>query len=128
MKRILLRLVLRDKFLGQLAAAAASAAAAYGMTLIPGAPGIVSLVVGALLQLPEGTELSQASLAAALTPILLAAINAVVQELVVRDNNSLLADLQDAGVYDGRIDGHVGPVAKAAVDRLIGSRPETRVR
>ena len=123
MKRILLRLFLRRPVIAQIAAAAASAASAYGMTFIPGAPEIVRVILAGLLQLPEGTQLTQAGLAAAITPILLAAINAVVQEMAGRGNNAVLSDLQDAGVYNGSLDRVIGPVAKAAVDRLIDQGP-----
>lgn len=119
MKRLLLRLFLRDKLIGQIAAAVASAAAAYGMTYIPGAPDLIKVVLVALLQLPEGTDLTQAGLTAGLTPIILALLNSLVQEFVVRDNNKVLADLKEAGTYEGKIDGWVGPQAKKALDDLI---------
>ena len=119
MKNLLFRLFLKDKFLGQIAAAVASVAAAYALTYLPGAPEIVKLLVVSLLQLPEGTQLTQTGLAAALTPIVLALFNAVVQEIVVRGNNAVLTDLKDAGVYEGKVDGWLGKVAKGAIDTLI---------
>jgi hypothetical protein len=120
MKKFLLRLFLRDKFLGQIAQAVAAAAASYAMTYIPGAPEIIEVIVRALLQMPDGTELTHAGLAAALAPIVLALINAVVQEIVTRDNNTVLKELKTFGPYDGKIDGWVGPDAKAAVEKLLG--------
>lgn len=119
MKRLLLRLFLRDKLIGQIAAAVASAAAAYGMTYVPGAPDLIKIVLVALLQLPEGTDLTQAGLTAALTPVILAVLNTLVQEFVIRDNNKILADLKDAGTYEGKLDGWVGPDAKKALDNII---------
>jgi hypothetical protein len=119
MKNLLFRLFLKDKFLGQIAAAVASVAAAYAFTYLPGAPEIEQLLVVSLLQLPDGTELTQAGLTAALTPVILGVINAVVQEVVVRGNNAVLTDLKDAGVYDGKVDGWLGKVAKGAIDSLI---------
>ncbi len=121
MKRLFLRLFLHERFLGQLAAAAAAALAAYLLTLIPGAPALVETLIATLLQLPEGTELTQTSLTAALTPLFLALINAIVQELVIRDNNRALDTLQDTGLYPGKKDGWIGPIAQGAIKVLSGN-------
>jgi hypothetical protein len=120
LKRLLAALFLRDKFVGQLAAAAAAALAAYLMTFVPGLPAIAQAVIGAALALPEGTVLTHGGLTAALTPIFLAAINAVLAEFVVRDNNRVLDNLADAGIYSGPRDGWVGPLAQDALERLTG--------
>lgn len=119
MKNLLFRLLLKDKFLGQIAAAVAAVAASYALTYLPGAPEVVQILVVSLLQLPEGTELTQSGLTLALTPLILGLINAVVQEVVVRGNNAVLTDLKDAGVYEGKVDGWLGQIAKGAIDTLI---------
>jgi len=118
LKRILAALFLRDKFLGQLAATAAAALAAYLMTLIPGLPAIAQTVLAAALSLPEGTVLTQGGLTAAFTPIFLAVLNALIAEFVIKDNNRVLTNLADAGVYPGPKDGWVGPIAQGAIERL----------
>lgn len=122
MKRLFLRLFLRDKLIGQIAAAAASALAAYLMTLIPGLPGLVQITLSAALQLPEGTQITQSGLTATLTPIFLAILNALIQELVIRDNNKLLAELKADGVYEGPLDGWVGEIARDSVKALKGKK------
>lgn len=118
MKKLLLSFLLKDKFLGQLAAWIASALAAALISFIPGAPEIVQTIVVSLLQLPEGVELTQPGIAAALTPFLLWVINALVQRVLVKDNNAVLSELQPVG-YEGKLDGWVGPVAKRVIDGLI---------
>lgn len=50
-------------------------------------------------------------------------IAGVVGELIAgfrerKRNNVMLTDLKDLGVYDGKLDGVVGPVARAAVTKL----------
>ena len=53
----------------------------------------------------------------------LAVIVGAVGEVIVRfklkkQNNKTLQDLSDLGVYDGKMDGVVGPVARAAITNL----------
>jgi hypothetical protein len=123
MKQLFLRLFLRDRLIGQIASAAAAAAAAYLMTLIPGLPAIAQAALAAALSLPEGATLTQGGLTAALTPVILAVINGVVQELVARDNNKVLAELKLSGVYDGKLDGWVGPIAKKGI-KILADRTD----
>ena len=121
MKKLFLSLFLRDKLIGQLAAAAASAAAAYLVTLLSGLPDFAQPIVSAILNLPEGTAITPATLTVVLAPLFLAVINTVIQEFLIKDNNKVLVDLKATGLYEGKIDGWVGPNAKAAVEKLIDS-------
>ena len=119
MKKLLLKIVLRDKFVGQIASAAASAAAAWLVSLIPGTPELVITVLRSLLDVPPGTELTTGGITVMLTPIIYSILSSVIQELVTKDNNIVLNQLKDAGVYKGPIDGWVGPIASAGVERLV---------
>lgn len=118
MKQLLLSFLLKDKFIGQLVAWITSAIGALAISFIPGAPEWIQVVIVHLLQLPEGVEITQAGIATALTPFILWIINALVQRVLVRDNNAVLTELKPAG-YEGKIDGWVGPVAKSVIDGLI---------
>ena len=119
MKKLFIKLFARDKFLGQLAASAASVAAGYLVSLLPSAPEFVTVFARAFLSLPSDVAITQAGVAAALFPAFLVVIQAVVQHYLVSDNNKVLADLTTTGLYSGKLDGHVGPEARAAVDSLI---------
>jgi len=118
MKKLLMRLILREKFIGQIAAASASAAAAYLVSLIPGAPELVVTILGSVLGIPEGSEITTGSVTIVLTPVILAILNAVVQEMVAKDNNKMLTTLTHKGSYTGPLDGWVGPEANAAAKQL----------
>jgi hypothetical protein len=123
LKRIILKLVLRPKLLGQFAAAIAASAAGVLASLVPGLPGFVVQIATVAFQLPEGTELNQMTIAAVLTPLFLAVINAIVAELLRKDNNKVLEDLAAAGVYSGEVDGWIGPRAENGVMQLIRAVP-----
>lgn len=119
MKAILLNLFFSGRVKRRISAAIAAAVASYALQLLPGTPEIVSLVFAALLDLPEGTELSQRGLMLALTPTIYAMIEAVVLELRAKGNNKVLKQLQASGYYDGKLDGWVGPQASEAVEKLL---------
>jgi len=104
---------------GQIASAAASAAAAWLVSLIPGTPELVITVLRSLLDVPPGTELTTGGITVMLTPIIYSILSSVIQELVTGDNNKALTQLKNAGVYAGPIDGWVGPVASAGIERLV---------
>ncbi len=119
MKKLLLKFVLRDKFVGQIASAAASAAAAWLVSLIPGAPELVITILRSVLEVPQGTEITAAGVTVMLTPVIYSVLSAVVQEMVSKDANVVLNQLKDAGVYSGPIDGWVGPIASEGVEKLV---------
>lgn len=119
MKNILTRIFLKDKFIGQIAAAVASVAAAYIATYVPGVPEVILSVVTAAFDLPEGTHFDQAGITGVLTPVILAWINLAISEFVIRDNNKALEILSKTNLYNGPLDGSVGTQAQAAISILV---------
>ena len=128
MKNLFLKLFLKDKFIGQMARAAASVAAGYLVTLIGGLPELLKPFIAIALQLPEGTQLSPENLTAVITTFLttlfLAILNAVIERMLAKDANLVLGDLKASGLYDGPLDGWAGPVARQAVNSAIDTRPD----
>lgn len=120
MKNFLLSFLLRERFLGQFIAALVSIFAAWLLAYLPGANQIVVIIVTALFNVPDVASLDHSTITAVLTPLILTFVNAIVQEFLVRGNNTVLAELQDVGVYEGKVDGWFGPNAKKAIDRLTG--------
>lgn len=111
MKSILIKLFFRDKFIGQISAAAAALVASLLLSVLPNAPEFVTGIVATLLQIPEGAELTTAGITAVLTPLIMVVITSITQNLVAADNNKLLKVAKEDGVYDGPLDAWVGPNA-----------------
>jgi hypothetical protein len=118
MKQLLLSFLLKPKFIGQIVTWLASAIGGLVIAYLPMVPDIIQKIILALFDIPAGVELNQVGIAAAVAPFLAWLINWLVQRVLVKDNNAVLADLQPVG-YAGKIDGHVGPVAKRVIDSLI---------
>jgi len=135
MKRLLIKLFFRAKFVGQIASAIASLVAsgvvAFLFTYLLNAPEWVSsaifMIVGLILEVPEGTVLTPAGVAAGLvailTPFFITLINGVVQNYVTKDNVTALKTLTAAGVYSADLD-WVGPVANEGIERLVAAAEE----
>jgi hypothetical protein len=119
MKSLLIKLFFRDKFIGQIAAAAAAYAASLILSFLPNAPEFVTGLVAALLQLPDGAELTTAGITAVLTPLIMVAITSITQNLVAADNNKLLKVAKAEGVYDGPLDSWVGPKALEGIAKVL---------
>lgn len=123
MKSILIKLFFREKFVGQIAALVASAIASYLISILPNAPEFVTSIIGVVMNLPEGSVITQGGITAFLVPLFMWAINAVVQQLIAKDNNILLQTLKSQGVYNGPMDSWVGPIATKGVGNALGRLP-----
>jgi hypothetical protein len=119
MKNFLIKLFFREKFLGQAAAAVAALAASALISVLPKAPEIVTTLLGMVMNLPEGGDITQSGIVAFLTPAIMWAINAVVQQFVAKDNNIALQTLKADGRYDGPLDSWVGPKALEGISSAL---------
>ncbi len=128
MKKLLIKLFFREKFVGQLSAGIAGVLAGWLLSSLPSAPAAVLTAVDVVINfvnaaadidLPKLAELSQGELAVYLALGVTWGINALVQQFVAKDNNQLLAELQQAGKYSGPLDSWVGPVALSKVTEVI---------
>lgn len=121
MKTLLIRIFLKDKFIGAIASAISATASAYLVSLLPGVPEVAHIALRALFDLPAG-EITPAGLTAILTPIFYSVLSTFVQEYLLRENNKSLKVLESTGEYTGAIDGLVGEVARTAINALSENR------
>lgn len=125
LKRLAIHLFLGDKFRGRLSTVVAGAAASYLMAYIPGSPAFVEFLVRLIMDLPDGVEFTHTAVAASLAVPVSYVIDAVIQEFLIRENNKALSALRP--VYEGEIDGFVGPVARHAIEKLL-QFPENKIQ
>jgi len=118
MKNLFLKLFLRPKITSQIASAISGLIAGYVVSVLPNAPEIVTNILGVLMDLPEGSTITQAGVVATVTPLVMILVNAIVQKILTGDNDKALAELQKLGVYNGTLDGWVGPEATRAIQKL----------
>lgn len=119
LRRLATRVFLGDKFRGRLATVIAGTAASYLLAYIPMAPEIVELVVRLIIELPEGVEFTHKTVTASLAVPVSYAIDAAIQEFLIRQNNKTLRVLREPGEYTGPLDGLVGPVARESIERIL---------
>ena len=121
MKSFFLKLFLKDKFIGQLAALATAFVVSYAAIYLPGAPEVVTLAVRTLFDLPAGAPLDHLTLSTVLTPLIKIVIGDVVQAVVVKWNNRTLVALKqsDDSSYSAAVDGFVGPKALEAIEDVL---------
>lgn len=105
--------------LGNIAAAATSAGVAYLAAKVPFVFEGIEFVVRMSTSIPEDTELTTAGVATFLSPFVFGAIKAGIQEILYRSGNRALETLADYGLYEGKRDGWMGPVARESIHQLI---------
>ncbi len=119
MKNFLIKTFFTEKFVGQAAAAVAAIIASAVISVLPKAPEFVSTILGLVMDLPQGGVISQGGLIVFVTPFIIWAINAVVQQFVAKDNNLALKMLKTDGRYDGPLDSWVGPKALEGISSAL---------
>lgn len=121
-KRIATRILVRlygSPILGNIAAVATSAGVAYLAARVPGAIEAIEWVIRMSSPKPEEVVVGQAAVATFLSPLVFGAIKAGIQEILFRGANKALDTMSDFGLYDGKRDGFIGPVAQESIHQLI---------
>lgn len=121
MKRLLIKLFFKEKFIGQLSAAIAAALIGWLFSTLPNSESIVTKLVGFFVELPQGEVVTQSTVIAVVASFFVWLINAVVQNYIAKDNNEVLETLKAEGVYPGPLDSWVGPKAQDGLNRIIDS-------
>lgn len=126
-KRIATRILVQlygSPILGNTAAVLTSAGVAYLAAKVPFVFDGIEFLVRLSTELPTETKLTPAGVATFLSPFVFGAIKAGIQEILFRGNNKALDTLSDYGLYDGKKDGFIGPVARESIHQLILHRHE----
>lgn len=121
-KRIVTNLLVRlygSPILGNAAAVVTSAGVAYLAAKVPFVFEGIEFLVRLSSEAPTEAKLTPAGVATFLSPLVFGALKAAVQEILFRGNNKALQTLSDYGLYEGRQDGFIGPVARESIHRLI---------
>lgn len=126
MKKFLIHTFFTPKFLGPFASLVTGLAAAWVVSVLPGAPEFVTVALDLVMdvaagRVPEvtpGHVITSAELVAFLGPLVALVFNGLIQHSVAKDANKTLEYLKEQGQYDGPIDGWVGDVAFTGLQEL----------